>query len=320
MARDGAYGTARARKGFSLFGLLLVALGILLLLNVVGALSLGVWFELARYWPLLLVIVGVKMLLAPRAPLVGLTAVSLILVVAVAIASFTMDSRHSLDASGAPAAASYEAPLGDAETLELGMGFAGGSATLRSAPAGGSQLLAADFGGASADVIHDRRGRDSKIYLSSGGWSVDWDGAANVNMASDSGGFPGFVDWDLLVSPDVALAIEIGAGASDLDLDLRRLNVKRLNIGAAASDVRIILPESAGRTEVEIEAGAADMEIVVPDGVAARFERESLFSDIDISTSRFPETSGGYESPGYATAENRVSVEISAFASDLAVR
>ena len=317
MERSGASGTERVRKGFSLFGLLLIALGALLLLNVVGALSLGVWFELAKYWPALLVIVGVKMLLAPRAPLVGLAAVSLILVAAVAAASFTMDSRQPADA---PVVASYEAPLGDAETLDLGMGFAGGSVTLRPAPAGGSQLLAADFSGAGADVIHDRRGRDSKIYLSTGDWSVDWDGAVNVNMASDVGGFPGVVDWDLLVSPDVALELEIGAGASDLDLDLRRLNVKRLSIGAAASDVRIILPESAGVTKVEIEAAFADVDIIVPAGVAIRLERESLLNQIDISTSRFPEVPGGYKSPGYAAAENRVSVNISALASDLTVR
>ena len=319
MERSGASGIERVRKGFSLFGLLLIALGVLLLLNVVGALPLGVWFELAKYWPALLVIVGVKMLLAPRAPLVGLAAVSLILVAAIAAASFTMDFRHPADA---PVAASYETPLGDVETLELGMGFAGGSVTLRPAPTGGSQplnLFAADFDGAPADVIHDRRGPDSKIYLSTGEWSLDLDDGLNITMGGDAQDFPGAVDWDLFVSPDVALDLEISAGASDLYLDLRRLNVKRLVVGAAASDVTIILPEAAGRTEIEIDAAVADVRITVPAGVAARFEQESLLSQIGISTSRFPQTSGGYESPNYAVAENRVSVEINAAASDLTV-
>ena len=320
MDGNGAYGVARVRKGFSLFGLLLIALGILLLLNVVGALPIGVWFEFARYWPLLLVIVGVKMILAPRAPLVGLTAVSLLIVAGAAAASFTMDSRRGLDASGASIAASYEAPLGDAETLELGMGFAGGDVTLRPAPAGSPRLLAANFGGAGADVIHDRRGRNSKIYLSTGDWSVDLDGGVNVNMAGDVQDFPGVADWDLLISPDVALEIEIGAGASDLDLDLRQLNVKRLNIGAAASDIKITLPESAGETEIQIEAAVADVDIIVPAGVAVRIERDSLLSQIDISTSRFPETDGVYQSPDFYTAKNRALVEIDALASDLDVR
>ena len=319
MERSGASGIERVRKGFSLFGLLLIALGVLLLLNVVGALPLGVWFELAKYWPALLVIVGVKMLLAPRAPLVGLAAVSLILVAAIAAASFTMDFRHPADA---PVAASYETPLGDAETLELGMGFAGGSVTLRPNPTGGSQplnLFAADFDGAPADVIHDRRGPDSKIYLSTGEWSLDLDDGLNITMGGDAQDFPGAVDWDLFVSPDVALDLEISAGASDLYLDLRRLNVKRLVVGAAASDVTIILPEAAGRTEIEIDAAVADVQITVPAGVATRFEQESLLSQIGISTSRFPKTSGGYESPNYAVAESRVSVEINAAASDLTI-
>ncbi len=319
MERSGASGIERVRKGFSLFGLLLIALGVLLLLNVVGALPLGVWFEFANYWPALLVIVGVKMLLAPRAPLVGLAAVSLILVAAIAAASFTMDFRQSADTLVAGA---YVAPLGDAEALELGMGFAGGSVTLRPASTSSQppSLFSANFDGASpADVIHDRRGPDSKIYLSTGEWSLNLDDGLNITMGGDAQDFPGAVDWDLFVSPDVALDLEISAGASDLYLDLRRLNVKRLVVGAAASDVTIILPEAAGRTEIEIDAAVADVQITVPAGVAVRFEQESFLSQIGISTSRFPKTSDGYESPDYAVAENRVSVEINAAASDLTV-
>ena len=68
---SGDASTKYRRPGFSLFGLLLVAFGALLLLTVTGVAGLGVWFELARYWPVLLILIGIKLILAPRAPLVG---------------------------------------------------------------------------------------------------------------------------------------------------------------------------------------------------------------------------------------------------------
>ena len=77
---SGDASTKYRRPGFSLFGLLLVAFGALLLLTVTGVAGLGVWFELARYWPVLLILIGIKLILAPRAPLVGVVVVSLALV------------------------------------------------------------------------------------------------------------------------------------------------------------------------------------------------------------------------------------------------
>ena len=77
----------RKRRGFSLFGLLLVAFGALLLLTVTGVVGLGMWFELARYWPVLLVLIGIKMILARRAPLVGMAVVSITLVATIVAAS-----------------------------------------------------------------------------------------------------------------------------------------------------------------------------------------------------------------------------------------
>ena len=70
---------AKSRRGFSLFGLLLVTLGVVLLLNTTGVLPFGIWLELVDFWPVLLVLVGIKMIVAPRAPVVCAGAVVLIL-------------------------------------------------------------------------------------------------------------------------------------------------------------------------------------------------------------------------------------------------
>ena len=188
------------RRGFSLFGLLLVAFGALLLLTVTGVVGLGMWFELARYWPVLLVLIGIKMILARRAPLVGMAVVSITLVATIVAASVPLSVERRDEA---PRIA-YSTPLENTETLELGMGFISGRVTLRSDISDG-RLFAVDFNGRSAEVIHDHIGRFSKIYLSTDGFSIDY---------SDDGGMNGYTltglaDWEIMVSPDVALDLDI---------------------------------------------------------------------------------------------------------------
>ena len=306
---SGDASTKYRRPGFSLFGLLLVAFGALLLLTVTGVAGLGVWFELARYWPVLLILIGIKIILAPRAPLVGVVVVSIALAATIVAAWVPLSIERRDEA---PRIA-YSTPLENTETFELGMGFTSGRVTLRSDPSG-ERLFAADFNGRPAEVIHDHSGRFSKIYLSTDGFSVSY----SVDDGTDGYTLAGLADWDLMVSPDVALDLDIRAGAADLDLDLTHLNVRRVFVGAGASQIRLRLSDT-GRTHIEIEAGAADVEISVPQGVAARIDNDSFLNSTIVDSDRFPESNGEYRSPDYFTAENRVSIEIGAGAASVTV-
>jgi hypothetical protein len=299
--------TRRRRRGFSLLGLLLVGFGTLLLLTVSGVAGLGIWFELVSYWPVLLILLGIKMILAPRAPLVGMAVVSLVIVATIAAAWVPLSVERIDDT---PRIA-YSTPLENTETFELGMGFVSGRVALRSDPSG-DRLFAVDFNNRPADVIHDHMGSFSKIYLSTDGFSVDYsDGEGDFTLS-------GLADWDLMVSPDVALDLDIRAGAADLDLDLTHLNVRRVFVGAGASQVRIRLPDS-GKTLVEIEAGAADIQITVPQGVAARIDNDSFLNSTSIDSGRFPKLDGEHRSPDFFTAEDRVDIDIEAGASSVTV-
>ncbi len=316
--------TPRRRRGFSLFGLLLVALGAVLLLNTTGALPFSIWPELFSYWPILLVLVGVKIILARRAPLISAGLIVLAVAGTVTAAYFSIPD-HEYDE---PARVTYVEPLADTEILHLGMGFVGGSVEMTSDSGNATyppRLLAADFSNNPARVIRDRSGRLTKLYLSTDGPVVKLssdDGYALDVPKSDSEvsfSMSGLVDWRLMISPNVAVELEINAGAADLDLDLQNLNVRKLTVGAGASDIRILLPVDAGQTHVVIASGATDVEIVVPQGVAARIVNEAFLSSTQIDSTRFFETNDGHQSPDYYNAENRVSIKIDAVVADVTI-
>ncbi|MDZ4159985.1 MAG: hypothetical protein U1B80_09360, partial [Anaerolineaceae bacterium] len=48
----------------------------------------------------------------------------------------------------------------------------------------------------------------------------------------------------------------------------------------------------------------------VPESVAARIRVEAGLAGVDVNTQRFPRRNGGYETPDYESAENRVDISV----------
>ena len=317
----GSVSSGRRRRGSLLVGFLLAALGVLLLLTTTGAVSFGIWIELATYWPVLLLLIGAEVILAERPVLIRVGVVAATLAAVVAASYLSMPDYDPPE----PLRAGYVEPLGEAQRLHLSMAFMGGDVELNSdTTVSGSfaRLLAADFGSRPARVIREQSNGDVEFHMVSSGPFLrhsSYDGYTRRVS------FPvGLADWNLAMSPDVEVDIEISAGATDLALDLRGLNVRNLNVEAGASDIRVQLPASAGQTYVDIAAGATDVELLVPDNVAAHIDIDSLLGSdwIDPHRFRFMEIDDVYvyRSANYSEAQNRVWVDIEAISADVTVR
>ena len=116
--------------------------------------------------------------------------------------------------------------------------------------------------------------------------------------------------WTVGLTAEVPLDLRVDAGASRNLLDLGDLRVRSLELHTGASDTRIRLPRAAGATAVRAEAGAASLTLEVPSGVAARIRTRVVLGSVQVDESRFPRASGGYESIDYATAANRIDIDV----------
>ncbi len=314
--------TGCGRGGSVLIGLLLVALGVLLLLTTTGVVSFGIWVELVDYWPALLSLIGTEFVLARRALLIRAGVVTAALAAAVGAAYFSMPEYDPPE----PLRAGYVEPLGDAQRLRLNMAFFRGDVELTSDTTVSdsfARLLAADFGSHPARVIREQSDGDVKFHLASSGPFLRHTSDDGYIKRESRISFPvGFADWKLALSPDVESDIEIIAGATDLDMDIRELNVRNLDIEAGASDIRVQLPADAGQTHVDIAAGASDIELLVPDDVAARIDIAAPLGSVWIDpSSRFMEIEDGvYQSANYFEAQNRVWVDIEAISANVTAR
>ena len=271
----------REARGPSLVALLLVALGVVLLLQNLDVIEWRLWAEIWRFWPLLLVAVGANLILGHRLPWLRAVIVALLLAGSVVGAALLAESN------GIVRVDRIEEPLLSTGSLDLGVGFGMGSLAIDSLPPGSSNLVEGSFEAACGFASTSFERHD-------GGAALDIDVSGESFLPCGWGR-----DWRISLSsvPDVTMDLE--TGASSIDLDLTDLKVTRLFVAAGAADLDIRMPASAGDVEVVIDAGAADIDLWIPGGVEAYIVNDSGLSSFKVSR-RFPslESQGWTEEDG----------------------
>ncbi len=125
--------------------------------------------------------------------------------------------------------------------------------------------------------------------------------------------------WQFRLAPDIPTVLEIQAGASRLDLDLKDLNVTHFSFEGGASSLNIKLPVHPENMLADIEAGAASVNLRVPQEIALRLRVKSVGS-LHIDETRFPRREGGfYQSPDYDSAKYRAEINIEGGATSISL-
>jgi hypothetical protein len=270
------------------FPLVLISLGLAFLLVNLGVLHGITWAQVFRLWPVLIILAGVDLLLRPRSYLAAA-----VVDIAIIVAAF---AYLMSGATIGPANLSYTVNVPRAGVTDLGLtvNYGAGAFTLSG---GASDLVAVSS--SSQDISR----------------TVDQSGArATVVVSSDTNTVFG-VDgrdrqWSVRIPSDVRTSMTLNLGAGDFDVDLSSVKLTRGTINAGASDLTITLPKPTGNVPLKISSGASSVTIIVPAGVAYSVSTTGVLHSV----------SGPQQSSDYATASDRVSVEVSIAAGSVVIR
>jgi hypothetical protein len=291
--------------GAVVFPLFLVAIGIVLLLQTLGVLAWDLWATLWKFWPVFLVLLGLGLVLrrAPRWMMPVLTVALLGGAIGVAIAI------HGTVAGGQTYSGTFSEPLGITEKARVEMDFSAGTLLVGALPASSDMLVEGEFEGASREVRKTvrRTGSETTVTL-----SRDWEVAVWPGSPKE--------EWDVRMARGVPLDLDVDSGASEADMDLTDLDVYRFKLNVGAADIKVTFPRVAGETEATVKAGAARLELIVPEGVAASITLKSGLSSVDVDESRFPKDGDRYQSPDYDTAPNRLALSVETGVATVKVR
>lgn len=295
------------RQGSLFLGLILVGLGAIFLLQ-----ALDVWPDDAGTWPGILIVIGAAIAadqlyrreqISWFAPLVliglgtffllrDLDVVEsdfvwpLVLIVAGVLLLSGAMRRGTVETS------SVDIPLDGASRARVRIDHGGGELRIGSLPGSSPSLCRGTVGAVEQKVNRSRDRLDVSLRQKHTSW---WRSLGK--------------EFRVDFNPATELELDLHTGASESRLDLSALHVVSLELKTGASSTVVHTPER-GHMRAAVDAGAASVEFRVPPAVAARIAAETGLADVNIDTSRFLPSGGGYESPDYSTSVNRLELRI----------
>jgi hypothetical protein len=303
---------APGRRGSALvFPLLLVVVGIILLLNNLGIIPWAIWIALADLWPVVLILVGIELLIARRAPRVGGAIAAIVLVATFALAGWlTLTQNQQVISTGPLQNQTVSVPRENATTGQVSLKFPVGVLTVAAQPASGTP---------GPDLIEASAALPPGLHLSThvgppgdvAGADLTVDGNGNVwPFGSPFGKNP--MSLDARLTPAVPLTIDSEVGAGQSTFDLSNLLVRSFTLKSGAGQVTIDLPRAAGQSIVDLQSGAGEVTIVAPPGVGVYLHTKNGLglAGVQVPPGRYEKVADGLQSSDYATAENRVDVTL----------
>lgn len=272
------------RRGYA-FPLALIGIGVFAFLVNAGALPSSAWRDLLRVWPVVLILIGSDLLLAPRSPLLALVVDAAIVVLALGF----VVSMPRLGAAGAPL---VTVPRDAVRVLELRVAMGGGTLSLRG---GGTELVEASSTESDLGSRVERRGDRAVVRL-------EQPDRAFIGHAP--------TEWNVRVASDLPLELNVAAGAGDFTLDLAEVRATDVRVATGAANLRLVLPRPSGEVAVRVSSGASSIAVEIPSGVEARVSTSGALISV----------LGRTETLGYASARDRVTVTINAGASSVTIR
>jgi len=291
--------------------LILIGIGVVVLLANTGVLSQQAVGRLGDLWPLLLVILGLQLILnhtLPRrqATLIGLAVMAVIVIAAVAYATLapaTSVGAQKVDAS---------AQSGGLTAATLDLNYS--AATV--------DVNAADLGDRLYQVHVDYPAGENPPTI-----SLDHEnGRLEIHETSSFSPFHLFGSNRrhivLALTDRIPWTIQVGGGATNLSLDLRHLQLTKLDVSGGANRMDAQLPAAKGTVMLEVSGGASNLTLRAPAETQWRIGVSGGANAVTINGSTTGALGGDFErqSPGYDTATNRYDIQISGGASHLDFR
>ncbi len=277
------------------WGIFLLFLGVVLLLQTLNVLPWNLWGTLWRFWPVLIISTGLSILLRRY----NVWLVSLLMLVILGGCLGVAIWQHDSSPLGGVATRSYSEPLANIERAQIQIDFSAGSIIINSLPSTSPNFVETD-----SEI---RNGHNTML--------VDFrrqDGEGKLSLSTASPRFWGGdgIRWEVMLTRNIPLTINLKSAASNIKLDLSQLEVTELRLDLDAGNCQVIMPSSASITQAYVKSDVANVEITIPEEVAARIQLDTDLSASDIDVRRFPQQGDYYISDGFDSAGNRIELEI----------
>ncbi len=269
-----------------IFGVILLFVGIVLLLQTLGVVPWGLWGTLWRIWPLLLIIIGLVLVLRRFNPwLVSL------LILALLFAGFGFALWRYQPAASTGTTRSYSQPLDNLGRANVNLDFSAGTLSIDSLPSTSPNFVEVDSRGSDVRADFRREGNT---------------GTLDLDSVRGSGG----IEWEVGFNTRVSMTLNIDSAAGGLDVKLVRLRIPELTVEISAGSCELAMPSPTGTVTASVQTNVSSVEITIPSGVAVRIRGKVNLGALSLDEGRFPRKDDYWASPDFDTAKDRIDLEV----------
>jgi len=297
------------------WGTLFIILGLLVLFNNFSAINVH-WGNLWQFWPVLLVLIGISMLVKNKfgkSAVAGGAAIllALLLFTSVKLTTDFIKGDFELVLNGdedynyeiTEYQESFDTTIAKAKLyLEAGLGsFDIGDTT--------SELIFVKTEGIGRNYKLTRRNYDniSKLKLK----------MKKTTFHLGKNKFKNRVEIALNENP--TWDINIDGGAAAINLDLTKFKIENIYVGMGAASLDVKLGTLSDKTRLNIEAGASNIDILIPKEVGCQVRTDDILSSKNIYG--FTKIKSDlYRTEGFYDAEKKIFIQIDCGVSSINIR
>jgi hypothetical protein len=265
-----------------------ITLGGVLLLANLDILAVNVFQVLFSLWPLLLIAIGLDLVIGRRSWILSVAAVVILIGVMVGALWFVSPALGAQPAQGE----TISQPLDGAQRGSVNLNPSVGALNVRSLDEGDLFV---------EGVV--RLSRGERLVSSPQTPPEGPDGVIRLTLMSEGISFlfpTGPRDrwtWDLGFHPGIPLNIVVNMGVGEQQLDLREMDIERLDLSIGVGRIRVILPEES-QLNADISGGVGETIIVVPAGVQVRINASPALAFADMPPT-YERQNDVYTSPNF---------------------
>ena len=291
-------------------GIILIAIGIIALMVTFFDLEI-VWSELAKFWPVFVIIFGISILPLNKF-LKSVFVIILILLSCILyynnvndntkhLASFSYDMIDD-DVNVQEFSEPYNINV---KTADVEINYGAGSLFLSSPvdylvkATNASNYIMQDF-----SVVYD--GNNAEINFEGGN-----DVSINGNAFKSN-------NFNIALNKNPIYDFEVNLGACDMNFDFSPYKVSNLEINSGACNIDIKLGDLSEFTVVVLATGVSDIRIGIPEKSGCRIKCESVLSNKNFDG--FDKKSGSlYETSNYIIADKQINIQFEGAISDFEI-
>lgn len=288
-------------------GIIIILLGVILLANNLQILPWGVWHELVRFWPVILIAIGIH-LIFKKSSLSFLQLLSPLIIIATiggAIYFSQADRVYEITDH----VLRFEQPLSpELKQADIEINFGAGTLRLEES----SDYL---FEGSFTTPSWLRPRMRYRIVGEKGILELTEEGERGRFQFSQLGKEH---YWNLRLNNEIPLTLKIKTGASNNYLDISSLRVTYLELEAGVSKNEIKFGPLSS-IQAKIRAGVSRIKLFIPRAMGIRIEANTALTSNNFQTLGLIKQEDVYTSSNYSSAETRLNIKLEVGVSSVTV-